>query len=270
MADSIYETEGLFEGTAWHYARYRPGYPDVFFRDLIRRFGLDGTGRILDLGCGTGQLTLPLAGHVEEAVGVDPEQDMLAEAAQRSREAGVTNVTWIHNGAADLGDGYGRFRVVTMGRSFHWMDRSHVLALLEDMVEDGGGLVIANDSCLVRPVTRWQEAIERVQARYLPPDFAAPVPPSGGADDAEHLPHEEILSRSQFRSVDRRIYRFERMWTVEQAIGYLYSTSLPLRRALGERRAAFEHAVGAELLAIDPSGRFTEPVALEVFTATRP
>ncbi|MEU1984395.1 hypothetical protein [Nocardia sp. NPDC019395] len=41
--------EGLFEGTARHYVRYRPGYPDVFFEDLNRRFGLDGTGRLLDL-----------------------------------------------------------------------------------------------------------------------------------------------------------------------------------------------------------------------------
>jgi hypothetical protein len=149
------------------------------------------------------------------------------------------------------------------------MDRSRVLALLEDMVDNGGGLVIANDSCLVRPATHWQQAIERIQAEFLPRDFAPPVPPSGRADDAEHLTHEEILSRSQFRKADRRTYEYERAWTVEQAIGYLYSTSLPLRRALGDQRAAFEHAVREALLAIDPSGRYTEPVTLEVFMATR-
>ena len=55
---------GLFAGTAWHYARYRPGYPPAFLDDLTQRLGLDGTGRLLDLGCGTGQLTLPLAAHV--------------------------------------------------------------------------------------------------------------------------------------------------------------------------------------------------------------
>jgi SAM-dependent methyltransferase len=270
VADPIHGTEGLFAGTAWHYARYRPGYPQSFIDDLIRGFGLDGTGRLLDLGCGTGQLTLPLAGHVGEAVGVDPDPEMLEEAAQRSRETGVTNVTWTQSSSADLGGRHGHFRLVTMGRSFHWMDRSRVLTLLEDMVDDSGGLVIANDSCLVRPATRWQRAIERIQARFLPADFEPPVPPSGRADDAGHLTHADTLSRSQFRRVDRRTYEFERVWTLEQAIGYLYSTSLPLRRALGERRTAFERTVREELLAIDSSGQFAEPVTLEVLTATRP
>ncbi|MFI7635941.1 class I SAM-dependent methyltransferase [Nonomuraea sp. NPDC049400] len=85
---------GLFAGTGVFYARFRPGYPRAFFDDLVRRFGLDGSGRLLDLGCGTGQLTIPLAGHVAEAVGVDPEPDMLAEAAQQALAAGVGNVTW--------------------------------------------------------------------------------------------------------------------------------------------------------------------------------
>jgi hypothetical protein len=129
-------------------------------------------------------------------------------------------------------------------------DRSRVLALLEDMVDNGGGLVIANDSCLVRPATHWQQAIERIQAEFLPRDFAPPVPPSGRADDAEHLTHEEILSRSQFRKVDRRTYEYERAWTVEQAIGYLHSTSLPLRRALGDQRAVIGELPGDEAEAL--------------------
>jgi ubiquinone/menaquinone biosynthesis C-methylase UbiE len=46
---------------------------------VVERFQLDGQGRVLDLGCGTGQLTLPLARHCEEIVGTDPEPEMLAE-----------------------------------------------------------------------------------------------------------------------------------------------------------------------------------------------
>ena len=50
-------------------------------------------------------------------------------------------------------------------------------------------------------------------------------------------PHEEMLARSPFRYVHRLVYEFTRAWTIEQTIGYLYSTSLPLRRLLGDRRA---------------------------------
>jgi hypothetical protein len=49
-----------FAGTAWCYARFRPGYPPAFVH-VVRRFGPDDTGRLLDLGCGTGRLTIPLA-----------------------------------------------------------------------------------------------------------------------------------------------------------------------------------------------------------------
>ncbi|WP_133696961.1 hypothetical protein [Mycobacterium sp. BK086] len=69
--------------------------------------------------------------------------------------------------------------------------------------------------------------------------------------------------------MNREVYEFLRPWTIEQSSGYLYSTSLPLGRLLGERQSAFEEAITTALLAIDPTGRFTEPVALEVLTATK-
>jgi SAM-dependent methyltransferase len=256
---------GLFAGTARYYARYRPGYPEAFLADLVARFGLDGTARLLDLGCGTGQLTIPLAAHVASAIGVDPDPGMLAEAASRAHAAHITNVTWARGSSADLPIGFGPFRLVTMGRSFHWMDRERVLSALEGMVDAEGGLAIANDGCLVRPTTAWQHAIDDVQQRFLPTDWRAGSPNPSDTGDS----HSEVLARSPFRCVHRLVHEFTREWTIEEAIGYLYSTSLPLRRLLGERRADFEREVTNALLAIEPSGRFIEPVALEVLTATR-
>lgn len=271
VTDSLGRSKSnLFAGTAWHYARYRPGYPQAFVDDLARQFHLDGTGRLLDLGCGTGQLTLPLAQHVAEAVGMDPEPEMLAQAAGQAQANSITNVTWARGSSTDLPGNLGHFRLVTMGRSFHWMDREQVLAVLDDMVDDDGGVVLANDSCLVRPTTAWQQAIEEIQRHFLPSDSMLPDPLPGRMNAAgNQQPHAEILARSPFRHVHRKIYESTRPWTVEQVIGYLYSTSLPLRRLLGNRRSAFELAITDVLLAIDPEGRFTEPVTLEVLTATK-
>ncbi|MRH87646.1 methyltransferase domain-containing protein [Nocardia sp. SYP-A9097] len=62
----------LFADTAWHYARFGPGYPRELFDEIVATFRLDSNGRLLDLGCGTGQLAVPLAAYVSEAVGADP------------------------------------------------------------------------------------------------------------------------------------------------------------------------------------------------------
>lgn len=100
----------------------------------------------------------------------------------------------------DLPGELGHFDLVTMRRSFHWMDREQVLTALDGMVDNDGGLVIANDSCLIRSATTWQQAIEDIQQRFLPPDWQTGIPTSADG----HEPHEEILARSAFRHVQQR------------------------------------------------------------------
>jgi len=60
------------------YHQYRRGYPPAVIDTLAGAFGLTGDDLVIDLGCGTGQLTLPIAARVRAVVGVDPELDMLA------------------------------------------------------------------------------------------------------------------------------------------------------------------------------------------------
>jgi len=262
----VSESEGnLFAGTAWHYARFRPDYPAIVINDLVQQLRLDGTGRLLDLGCGTGQLALPLAGHVAEAIGVDPESDMLAEATRQAEAQGVTNVLWRQGSSVHLPADLGRFSIVTIGRAFHWMNRAQVLADLGDMVDAAGSLVIANDTNLLLPSNPWQQAIQDIQRCFIPTQAQAISPPS--VDDSRT--HEQILAGSPFSRVSREVYRYQRSWTIERIIGYLYSTSLPLRRLLGDRQGAFEEALRTTLLALNSSGRFVESVALEVLTATK-
>lgn len=113
----------LFTGAVQYYERYRPGYPKAFFDFVRKRFQLDGTGQLLDLGCGTGQVLFPFARDFEEVVGLDPEPEMLREARRQARRHRVSNARWILGKAEEKIKTLGRFRLVTMGASFHWMKR---------------------------------------------------------------------------------------------------------------------------------------------------
>jgi SAM-dependent methyltransferase len=81
--------ESLFAGTAGYYEQgrlpYAPGLADAFANSL----GLEGRGRLLDVGCGPGTVTLRLAPLFEAAVGLDPDPGMLDRPRVAAAVAGM-------------------------------------------------------------------------------------------------------------------------------------------------------------------------------------
>ncbi|PWG73286.1 class I SAM-dependent methyltransferase, partial [Enterococcus hirae] len=66
-----------FTGTERYYAEHRPDYGEATVDYLRERFALESDARLLDLGCGAGQLAVPLARHAGEVVAMDPNEEML-------------------------------------------------------------------------------------------------------------------------------------------------------------------------------------------------
>ncbi|MFF9177477.1 class I SAM-dependent methyltransferase [Streptomyces sp. NPDC014793] len=75
MAEGWTWDETLFAGTAVHYERGRLPYAPALVPRLAEVLAPDGTGRLLDVGCGPGTLALPLSHLFAEVVGVDPDPD---------------------------------------------------------------------------------------------------------------------------------------------------------------------------------------------------
>ena len=90
MADPQFRTD-LFRGTGHAYERFRLPYPQALIDDLGQRSGADGTGTLLDLACGTGQLAFALHARFGQIWAVDQEPDMIAIVRARARSAGLAN-----------------------------------------------------------------------------------------------------------------------------------------------------------------------------------
>jgi SAM-dependent methyltransferase len=250
-----------FAATAAYYHRRAP-YASEAIAFVAETFALDARARVLDLGCGPGTLSVPLAAMAGEVVALDPEPQMLDEARRAAVAAGRDNIRWVCARAEDLPADVGRARLATMGQSFHWMDRDAVLARLGEVVEPGGGLAVVNPGKR-RPQESWEPAAEAMIARFLGPR----QPRTTGSPEPEHEP---ALRRStHFSRFETHAFATRLTRDVASVIGAVYSLSYASRPRFGDRAAEFEAALTEALLAQNPSGRFHEEVETEVIIAPR-
>lgn len=257
----------LFQGAAWYYARYRSKYPQALFDLLTDIFKLDGTGRLLDLGCGAGLVGIPFSDRFAEVVGLDPDPEMLKEAEDQATEVGATNIRWIHDRAESISQELGKFQIVTMGRSFHWMERELVLSKLDSLVVDGGAIVIlqTNDNAWDSDHP-WKKTAIAIVKRWLGERRRTG---QGGEGEWKPLdvPHEEVLKQSSFSRLETYKVKSQQTWTIDSYLGYIYSTAFGLPSFFGENREKFEADLRASLLAVEPSGEFTEELPVTALVA---
>jgi SAM-dependent methyltransferase len=270
--------ETLYLGSAPHYARgrlpYAPGLPAL----LAEPLNLDGHGRLLDVGCGPGILTLLLAPYFDEAIGVDPDQAMLTTAALRASDAGIENVGWVRARGEDLPADLGTFRIASFAQSFHWMDRPKVAEIVFAMVEPGGAFVHLSDvkeapaaapGSLPYPQPPF-DAIRDLLRQYLGPVRRAGqgVLPHGTPGD------EATVLRSAGFEVPQRLRAsagpaLER--SVDDIVAWVYSLSSSAPHLFGGEVEEFETKLRGLLNNAAPSGIFSEqPPDTEIFIWRKP
>jgi len=264
VTDSPWD-ETLYQGSAAFYTQGRLPYPLALAHALQSALNLRGEGRLLDVGCGPGSLTLLLAPLFQEAIGIDPDADMLAEANREAEAWNVINVSWRRMRAEDLPDDLGTFRVVTFAQSFHWMDQPRVARAVIRMLEPDGVWVhvsatthrgIDSDERLPLPSPPRQE-IKQLVERYLGDVRRAgrrTLP--GGTPSNE----EEVMAEAEYTGPLRlavpRGEVFER--TADEIVASVYSLSWAAPHLFADRQDDFERELRHLLGATSPCGRFSE------------
>lgn len=269
--------ETLYAGSAAHYTAGRMPYPPGIAEAIRAELRLDGRGRLLDVGCGPGSLTLLLAPLFEAAVGVDADAAMLAEASRRASQHHLTNVGWRHLRAEALPADLGRFRVATFAQSFHWMDRLVVAHRVRDMLHPDGAWVhiqatthrgVPGDDPLPYPRPPW-DRVDALVAAYLGPVRRAGrslLP--GGTRGGE----EEIMRRAGFTGPNRITVgageAAER--SLDEVVSAVFSLSSSTPRLFAERLPRFEADLRRLLEQTSPDGRFSERTHETVAVIWRP
>lgn len=268
----------LFQGSAAHYRRGRVPYAEGLAGTVASALGLDGTGRLLDVGCGPGVIALRLAHLFAAVVGLDPDPDMLGEARRAAAEQGVTNASWVQMRAEDLPAGLGTFTVIVFAQSFHWMDRPKVAAAVRTMVEPRGAVVQIDPGRDYMAEGRGAkpgphpamplQAIDDLRKEYLGPDRRAGrgfrnTSPSGedAIFQASGFWPEQRVSVPDSRILDR---------TTDDTVAWVLSASSTAPHLFGDKAHDFEADLRALLTETSPSGHFSVPLSDTTVQIRRP
>lgn len=207
-----------FSGVSRGYQAHRPGYPAALFEWLAAV--APARGRAVDLGCGTGQASVALAGYFDEVVALDPSAAQVAEAEAHPRvryAVAPAEATGLPEGSADL---------VTAAQAFHWFDHQRLGPELHRLARPGAVFAaFTYDLCRVDP------ALDAVLGHFYREVVGPWWPPERAHVDAAYrtlpFPWPELAAPA---------LELEERWSLDRLVGYLgtWSAVSAYRRARGQ------------------------------------
>jgi SAM-dependent methyltransferase len=221
-----------FDTVAELYDRARPAYPDELIDDLVALAGLGPGSRILEIGCGTGKATLPLAGRGFRITCVELGASLVSVAQRKlALFPGVHIVnadfeTWIPDHAYDAAIAF---------TAFHWLPRDVRYVKSAEVLRDGGALAVAMIHHVL-PEDADPFFVE-VQADY---EAVSPGGEPPGRPEAVEGFGAEMEASGLFHHVAERRYLWDVEYGADEYIDVISTYSPNIAMDAGQRARLFD------------------------------
>jgi SAM-dependent methyltransferase len=246
-----------FDGIAELYDRARPGYPAELLNDLNELAGIAPGSRVLEIGCGTGKLTVQMAEFGCEITAVELGPN-LADVARRNLTP-FPNVSVMTASFEEWSPPADPFDAVVSATAFHWLDPKIRVPKAADVLRPGGSLAIVLSHHVARDQDAFfddvQECFERWDPAYAPDD-RAPRPEEVPIDT------DEIEASGRFGQPVVRRYEWEVEYSTAAFIDLISTYSANLALDPEVRQGLF--SCTADLIDTRYDGRVVKPNLTEV------
>jgi SAM-dependent methyltransferase len=206
----------LFDEVAQEYDRVRPGYPASLIEDVVTISELPEKGRILEIGCGSGQATLPFARRGYTLHCLDIGQNFVDLATRKFQSYGNVQIQhaafedWIPQGQP--------FDLVMSATAFHWIAPDVGYPKAAQVLKNTGSVAIFSNEH-PRPHTGFFAEIQSIYQRVVP-EMSERYTPSSLDEDIQATA-AVIDATRVFEPVVVRTYPWEQRYTAEQYLGVL-------------------------------------------------
>jgi SAM-dependent methyltransferase len=202
------------------YDQCRPTYPPQLFTDLATLADLGPQTRVLEIGCGTGQATLPLAQRGCHVVAMDLSPGMAAVA--RRNLAQFPKVTVVAAAFEDWQTSDGTFDAILAATAFHWLDPGMRMIKAADLLRPGGSLGIVSTHHIAGGTNAFFADAQRCYERFDPT-----TPPGMRLTSDDETPEEaaEFDRSARFGPVEFRRYEWQQTYTAPEYLNLLMTYS---------------------------------------------
>ena len=252
----------VFDQVARRYDEIRPTYPAAMIADIIDLAALPPTGRILEIGCGTGQATLPFAerGYRLTCVELGPE----LAAITMAKCAAYPNVQVVNMAFEDWPIEPQAYDLVMSATAFHWIPPDIGYPKAAQLLKDSGSLAIFSNEHPT-PFTGFFDAVQAVYQQVVPEWRHPNTEPSTEA--AIESTTAAINRLGLFAPVAVRTYRWSRSYTAEEYIKLLNTYSDHL--LLAEQKRKRLHDGIQALIEDEYGGTITKPYLTILYIAKK-
>ena len=164
----------VFDEVADDYDRHRPSYPDVLVDKACEAAGIRPGSRVLEIGCGTGQLTRSLLARELRVTAVEPGAQLLARA--RDQLDGAGDVRFVNARLEDAMLPAARYDAVFSASAIHWVDPAVSWRKAADALVDGGSLALLSYFGLEHPRSASDQRALGAAIARIAPEVAADWP----------------------------------------------------------------------------------------------
>lgn len=196
-----------FSGGGSAYAQFRPQYPPElaqFLADIS-----PSTALAVDVGCGTGQLTVQLAAHFDSVIGIDPSADQLENAVS------AEGVKYVCGPAEQLDVPDDSADLIAAAQAAHWFDLPAFYSEVRRIAADGAIIALISYGVI--------DLGPEMQARFrrFYDDEVGPFwPPQRRLVDTGYADLDFPFEQRAHPAM-----RIRQDWTFDQLIGYIATWS---------------------------------------------
>ena len=130
----------LFDSIAEVYYTHTPALPDKYIQLLITTFNIESNTKIIDLGCGSGDLAIAFSKFSSFIEGIDISKTMIEMAKKKDEN---NKVTWIHKPVDDFEYGENNYDLIISFESFHlFPNQKELIRKCVNALKPGGSLCL--------------------------------------------------------------------------------------------------------------------------------